>query len=741
MRQEKIEEITKDIVILLNMSGTLFLTTNVGEYEMKKGDIVLINSLTQFSCIPNNSIYVLFYVNREKAQECFDDKRYIFECNSTKEVNYHYDRLRKILSDIMVVSYLNNQYYYIKMNQLFYELIVLLLTNFSIELMSDELDRRKELIEYMEINYQKELSLQEVADSFHMSKHYFSKYFKKHVEVGFYQFLTDIRLKHALYDVEKTEKKMLQVAMDNGFSNLSSFNHYFKDKYGMNPKDYRMECLPKKDNISFKEDLKYIIDQMNVEETENENVITAYMDSNSSKQIIPFWKELLNFGNLKYLDDHRIVSHLQSIQQEIGYLYLRIQFEDSAYKSRIHSFSQEERWFDQIMDMNLIPWIVIDYRHIKDLDIICEYLEILLSHFANRYSIHSIQKWRVECVYNTIFDDKKMESYLSCYNRIQTILDKYKIHQTLMAAGLSLGNREGIRTFFEYLEEHNIVIENQTFQVEPYVYYKNEEGILLSKPNEDIDIHQDLMHIKKFNPYYEKYVKNAYIVRWRNDVSPTNILNDSCRKGASIVKQIIKCLGLIQGLSGDIPLDAMYDPEIQKGVLFGGDGMISYQGIHKPSFYAFSLMAKGMENYIYKNENAIFLKNNFGNYHVICHNCKALGPKYYMERSYMTYANMDEYLENTAPLSIKVRIDNVQNGTYIIKKRTISTNGGSVQDELNKMLDSSTTYIHPHDIQFIESITIPQITLKTVIVNNGIFETTIDLIDNEFAYLHIIHQY
>lgn len=681
------EEITKDICIILNLGGKTRVCLSQNEYLLDKGDVMIVNALELFKCISEDSVYVIYYINREKLQECFDHHHYRFECNSGLEIGGNYDKLKKVLFDILSVTYRRNQYYYIQMNQLFYELVVVLLRNYAVQLLDDQLDKKQELIGYIEVNYGKDLALAEVAEEFHMSKHYFSKYFKKYLQVPFYQYLIEVRLNHALYDVVYSDKKMIQVAMDNGFSNLSSFNHYFKEKNGETPKEHRLQHQMEKNQSQFDHDLRYILENFDIKDTRVSNQCLAEMDSNIEKAGNPYWKEFLHFGNVDFLDDVQIVEHLKSLQAVVGYRYLRIELSDSAYQSKEIAFSRENRWFDFIMDHDLIPWIVIDYRRIRNPDTICDYLENLLMHFVNRYSISSTRKWRVECFYNTIFDDRKSEKFINCYMRIKNILDKIGISYPLMAAGLTLTNREGIKNFYEYLERNQIIIEAQTFQAEPYTFYKNEDGILVTKPTDDINIQQSLLHLRKFNPYFERYVKDAYIVRCKKDFMPFNLLNDSCYKGAFVIKMIMDCYGLVKGLSGAIPFDAMYPAGEQKNILFGGDGVISYEGIHKPSFYALSLMSRAEGNFIYRNENAVFFKNTYGNYHVICHNCKELSHNYYMEKDSLEFSKMDTYFEDLLPLELNIVIHNAENGTYIIKKRTISNRGGSVQDSLYQVCE------------------------------------------------------
>jgi hypothetical protein len=89
---------------------------------------------------------------------------------------------------------------------------------------------------------------------------------------------------------------------------------------------------------------------------------------------------------------------------------------------------------------------------------------------------------------------------------------------------------------------------------------------------------------------------------------------------------------------------------------------------------------------------------------------------------------------------VRIRIDHVENGLYEIKTRSISSKGGSVQDEMERMKPGEVSFIHPHDIEFLESVSIPHISLKEVTVDSGVLDVSVILEPNEFVMIHIIHE-
>ena len=88
-------------------------------------------------------------------------------------------------------------------------------------------------------NYCKPITLGTVAKELFVSPQYLSKVFKNMVGVGFSQFLSELRLKHAAYLLTSTVRPITSICFECGFGNLSHFLRRFKQSFGVNPSDYR----------------------------------------------------------------------------------------------------------------------------------------------------------------------------------------------------------------------------------------------------------------------------------------------------------------------------------------------------------------------------------------------------------------------------------------------------------------------------------------------------------------------
>lgn len=93
--------------------------------------------------------------------------------------------------------------------------------------------------EYMRQNFDKPISLSDVARLVHMTDPAFSRFFKERAGINFIDSLTDIRLGHASRLLVDTTQSIGEIAFHSGFNNISNFNRIFKKKKNITPKDYR----------------------------------------------------------------------------------------------------------------------------------------------------------------------------------------------------------------------------------------------------------------------------------------------------------------------------------------------------------------------------------------------------------------------------------------------------------------------------------------------------------------------
>lgn len=100
-------------------------------------------------------------------------------------------------------------------------------------------ERIKIIIEYLNTHYKEKLQQQELAKKFHFSREYFARFFKQQTGMTFKEYLTHYRLGKAMDELLYSDKKVLDIAWNNGFTSESQFISCFKNAYKVTPSVYR----------------------------------------------------------------------------------------------------------------------------------------------------------------------------------------------------------------------------------------------------------------------------------------------------------------------------------------------------------------------------------------------------------------------------------------------------------------------------------------------------------------------
>nr|WP_321229552.1 AraC family transcriptional regulator [uncultured Psychroserpens sp.] len=93
-------------------------------------------------------------------------------------------------------------------------------------------------------NFQKHISLDEIADKVSMTVPAFCRYFKKATGKTFTKLVNEYRIVHATKLLSESQMSIADVAFDCGFNNFSHFNKLFKEFTGKSALKYRKELTP-----------------------------------------------------------------------------------------------------------------------------------------------------------------------------------------------------------------------------------------------------------------------------------------------------------------------------------------------------------------------------------------------------------------------------------------------------------------------------------------------------------------
>ncbi len=106
-------------------------------------------------------------------------------------------------------------------------------------------NRLKEMLIYIQMNFNKELTLKEVADALFYSKNHISYIFSNHLGITFKEYIMELRLKYAYSKMRYTNLSIKDICLNSGFNSLEYFSKVFKEKYGISPNNYRKKLKSK----------------------------------------------------------------------------------------------------------------------------------------------------------------------------------------------------------------------------------------------------------------------------------------------------------------------------------------------------------------------------------------------------------------------------------------------------------------------------------------------------------------
>ena len=152
--------------------------------------------------------------------------------------------------------FLINEYYETESNHkdlliysALYHLIYLLLENLSVE-KKDKIELKSEknkhritsIINYIDENYQEDLTIEQLSEVFHLSEGHLSKLFKENLGMTIKAYISQTRAKEVRNALLTSDLPLIDIAIMCGFPNVKSMNKVFKDLYQCTPSQFRRNC-------------------------------------------------------------------------------------------------------------------------------------------------------------------------------------------------------------------------------------------------------------------------------------------------------------------------------------------------------------------------------------------------------------------------------------------------------------------------------------------------------------------
>lgn len=102
-----------------------------------------------------------------------------------------------------------------------------------------------QVLDYIQLHYKEQITLDEIAETVHMSKYYLCRTFRQVTGASVLEYINNIRLMRAHTLLAHTKDSIEQIALQTGFSSSSNLARVFKKSYGFSPRAFRRKIVDK----------------------------------------------------------------------------------------------------------------------------------------------------------------------------------------------------------------------------------------------------------------------------------------------------------------------------------------------------------------------------------------------------------------------------------------------------------------------------------------------------------------
>lgn len=766
------------------LRGELEVTIDDQKFRLREGDIMMINSSKRHRVNGNERFLgARFEIDLHLLSEYMGSMQLLFWCNTVADKNEAYGKLRELLDKILSRYFEKDEQGALYLNALYYETVYVLTSNFLIRTddarlsLVDSRDRLRvgQIQNYIQANYQSQISLNDLAKRLYLSNAYLSKYIKKHLGMTFIEYLNNIRLFHAVDELLYTMKNITRIALDNGFPTSAAFTRSFRGVYGEAPSEYRKKMqrqyaqgtgrreLTEDEQERIRQYLDYKEHRNNLDAETEEIIRTSALTKGT---LLAKKSRALCAGAAYSILQSDVQRQLKDIQNAAGVQYVRIwdifPREKCCNEKTGCNFRKIDLVLDFLLENHMKPYLdlgpkltVFMYspdRYLKEIHeakryefpVFQQIIKEFGTHLVNRYGIDEIETWYFE-----YWDDSgsvaevklEAEEYFRYFEALSRTLKEISPRIQVGGAGFILGYETlKCREIFRQWRKREIWPD--FLSVYSYQYIGVEEGgELYGRKSIDMDYMKNQIAIfRELLKEVDFPVEQLHISEWNFTISNRNVINDSCEQGAYVLKNCIDMNGQVDVMAYWHALDSYSDYYDADMPLNGDSGMISRDGIRKPSFYAYEFMNRLLPDVLYRDGHCIITSNGRDRYTIACHNFKKLYSRYvFTEEDNITVSELDNYMDDSEPLKLHFQITDVKNGDYLLKIHYVNKEKGSAQD-IWKRLEFRKNLARDERV-YMEKSAIPWMEMQNIHVENGVLDLENVLLEQEIRLIEIQYRY
>lgn len=237
-----------DMELGIMWEGSMTVFIDQERYELKKGDIYLVNryQMHSFSNPTGQNIFLAFQIHTDFYRIISHQLEYIrFQENIFREGPL-YEQLYELLINCASFYFKPEAFSEVKCSAYFLDALYLLLQKVpyiitnekEYSLAQNNVLRINRITDYIIEHHQEHISLNDIAQLENITSFHASHFIKKMLGISFQEYLNNVRFDHALQLIHQTDLKILDICLESGFSSSHYLNQMFLKSFGCTTKEY-----------------------------------------------------------------------------------------------------------------------------------------------------------------------------------------------------------------------------------------------------------------------------------------------------------------------------------------------------------------------------------------------------------------------------------------------------------------------------------------------------------------------
>jgi xylan 1,4-beta-xylosidase len=764
-RRERPFSFFDGITVLYGLEGESEIICTNRSYPIDETGIILLNPFDVFRLDASDGAVLEIRISRAALYLADWDPGTEFHLY-VRGADERYNPMRRRLAELFVSCFAEDQDGE-RSDPRIQNFLQYLIQNFSAAsegdaaLQKGEATRRlSRVLQFIEDNWNRKISLSDIAKGEFLSTAYLSRFFKQYVGMSFTDYLRELRFQKAARMLSGGRDSITDIAMNCGFQSPSAFTEGFHSYYGVTPRQYRadreadggrMERSRRYKDIDDSENdmsslLRYLPEKPQAELPVHNSELRIRITRHALKASKP--RLLLNIGYAKDGLMREIQDDILRAQREIDFKYVRFH---GIFDEDMHIYHEEEGTVrydftrlvmltDFLVGNGLKPYIELGFlppelavrenrifdrpsviSACADLKKWSELVDQTIRFLIRRYGIEEVRDWRFTAISMNYAHLKcmTMEEYKNLYQ--VTCRAVRSVDPSLLFGGpgcLSdlISKEDGLGAFLDFAQEKDCLPDFLTFQSYPSVdvaadplyfdYVKHQQyapSVLSRDPDylaHALDAVQEEMDRRNL-PFIELFCEEFSSTLWQRDLS-----SDTCYKSAWIVKNL--CENMSRATFGYWTLSDLLEERAYPGSVFhGGYGLLTYNGIPKAGYYGlmFCSMMKGVQ--IGRGDGWMMVRDG-GEYRLLLyHYCHYSTLYCYRYQRLKDPRQVYDVFEEDEICRIQIHIEGLEAGTYRVERQKISKESGSAFSEWIRL--GAPEYVDREEEAYLRAKSVPDL--------------------------------